>query len=214
MEIAELERAWSGLAAQAAEQAATLRVLQRDRAVDRLRARTRLVSIGQLAQLGIGIAIVLWAGSYWYGHLGTAHLMAYGMAIHLYGLGLVAVASVQLAALARLDYRAPVLATQRRLLALRRLRVRCERVLLLAGFVVWVPVLCAALHAAGFDAWRSSPVTVLGNLAGGLVLWLSAEMLIRRHPAAFERDAAGRSLIEAEAELATLDAGDAPEHAA
>jgi hypothetical protein len=207
MEMHELERAWNGLDHKLDEQAQALRQIRHGRAIDGARARLRLVSVGQLVQLGVGIAIVLWAGGYWFDRLGQTHLVLYGIAIHLYGLGLLITAALQLARLARIDYRKPVLQVQRELVALRRLRIASERVLIVAATVVWVPAVFALAAAFGIDVWQHSPATVWLNLAIGAALAALVGWLLHRFRNAFERDATGRALREAEAELVELGEG-------
>jgi hypothetical protein len=118
----------------------------------------------------------------------------------------VVVSALQLTQLLRIDYRKPVLEVQRALVALRRLRVRSERALLVLGFVAWVPLLFIALRALGIDVWLRSPANVLSNLGVGIVLAGLVFWLTHRFRDRFERDATGRSLREAEAELAALGA--------
>jgi hypothetical protein len=210
MEMDELEQAWARLDARLGHQDALLQQIRRLRGVDAVRSRLRLVSVGQLVQLAIGVAIVLWAGGYWYAHLGQAHLVVYGVALHLYGIALLVVSALQLVQLARVDYRQPVLELQGRLLRLRRLRSRSERVLLMAGMIAWVPLVFVGLAAIGKDVWLTRPGVVWSNLAVGVVLALLVDWLVRRYPATFDRDAAGRSLREAEAALAELGPADRP----
>jgi hypothetical protein len=204
MEMHELQQAWNGLDERLARQTAMLQQIQRRRGIDAARARLRLMSLALIIQLAIGVLIVLWAGSYWVGHLGQTHLLIYGLSIHLYGIGLLGAAIMQLTHIAQLDYRAAVLDVQRKLVALRRLRIASERVLMICGFVVWVPMLFVALRAIGVDVWITRPAAVLGNLAVGLGLGVLVAWLTHRFRGWFERDAAGRSLREAEAELAEL----------
>lgn len=204
MEMNELEKAWNGLSERFESQGERLQQIQRRHGIASARARLHLVSLGQIVQLVIGVVMVLWAGSYWFNHLGQTHLVVYGVAIHVYGLVLLIASALQLARLAQLDYRQPVLEMQRQLLAIRRLRVGGERVLLICGSLVWVPILCVALRAVGWDVWLISPATVLWNLAAGAGVAVLAVWLMHRFRGSFERDAVGRSLREAEAELAEL----------
>lgn len=208
MNYDELEQAWRGLGERLDRCQLSIDRQRRRDALDAARARLRLLSLGQLVQLAIGALIVLSAGGYWWARLDQPHLAVYGIAIHLYGLGLLIAAGMQLAALMRIDYRAPVLAVQRQLLALRRQRASADRWLLVAGFVVWVPFVFAVLAAAGLDVWLSRPAVVGWNLAAGVALAALAGWLTLRYRSAFERDAAGRSLREAQAELAELEAVD------
>jgi hypothetical protein len=210
MELGELERAWQGLDERLAGLERHARREHAHRVFDTVRARLRLLTIGQLVQLAIGVAIVLLAGPYWVGHWGTPHLVVYGIAIHVYGLALLIVAATQLMQLWRVDYRKPVLVVQKRLLELAWFRVRSERWLLIAGFVAWVPILFAVAAAAGLDVWRTSPLTVWLNLAAGLLLAAIVGGLTLRYRERFARDALGRPLREAQRDLDALLADEAP----
>lgn len=204
MEMHELEQAWGGLTERLDRQDRMLQQIQRSHGMKTARARLRLVSLGQIIQLAIGILIVFCAGGYWFNHLGQIHLVVYGVAVHLYGLGLLIASALQLTRLAQLDYRKPVLEVQRQLIALRRLRVGSDRALTIAGFVVWVPLIFIAANAVGLDVWQTRPSAVLANLAAGLALAALVAWLMHRFRDTFERDATGRGLREAEAELAEL----------
>lgn len=204
MELDELKLAWRGLSAKMDEQTVELHLLRRANAMDRLRARLRMTAVGQWLQLAIGLLVVSWAGGYWWDHLGQTHLLVYGLALHLYGIALLAAAALQLTRLMRLDYHGPVLEVQRGVLALRRLRVACERMLLAFGFIAWVPLVFMALRAAGMDVWLSRPGVVIANLAFGAILAGLAYGWSVRFRGAFESGAAGRSLVQAETELAEL----------
>ena len=205
MEMSELERAWQGLDERLAGLERHARREREHRAFDTVRARLRGLTIGQMVQLVVGVGIVLFAGPYWVGHLDDAtHLVVYGIAIHLYGLALLILAATQLMAVWRVDYRQPVVTVQRRLVQLAWLRVRSERWLLMAGFVVWVPVIFAAAAAVGIDAWTTNPWSVLANLAVGLAMAAGVGWLTWRYPDRFFKDACGRSLREAQRELAEL----------
>ena len=204
IEMQDLQQAWRGLEQRLARQETELLRARARRTLDSARARLRLVSAGLWLQLVVGAMVVLWAGGYWFDHLGQAHLVAYGIGLHLYGIGLLASSALQLVRLSQVDYDAPVLEVQRRVLALRRSRVACERLLLIAGGVAWVPLVFIALASVGLDVWLRSPDMVLWNLAAGVGLAALAAWLTHRFRAWFERDATGRGLREAEAELAAL----------
>src|SRR5688500_7700780 len=170
MELTELERAWKGLDERLAGLERHARGEREHRVAEGVRVRLRGVAFWQLVQLAIGIAIVLVAGPYWIGHWGSAHLVVYGIAIHLYGLALLIVAATQLMQLWRVDYRRPVLDVQKRLLELSWFRVRSERWLLVAGFVAWVPAVFAIAAAAGLDVWLTNRLNVWLNLVASLAM--------------------------------------------
>ena len=109
--------------------------------------------------------------------------------------------------MASIDFQAPVLAVQRRLHELAKLRIRTERGLLLAGFLVWLPMMLVAARAVGIDLWRQQPAVVAWNLAASLGLMALVAWLSLRFRASFDRDAVGLRLREAEAELDALESG-------
>lgn len=207
MELDELEKAWQSVGARLDAQALELREFRRVGALGAARGRLRAMTAGQWAQLAIGLVIVSWAGGYWWDRMDQPHLVVYGVGVHLYGIALVVASALQLTRLLRIDYRKPVLEVQRALVELRWLRVRSERALLVLGFIAWVPLLFIALRAIGMDVWLISPASVLLNLAAGVVLAGLVYWLTHRFRDRFERDATGRSLREAESELAELAEG-------
>lgn len=209
MDMNQLETAWQGLDERLAGLERHARRDHERRTVDGVRARLRLLTVGQLVQLAIGIAIVVFAGPYWIRHWGSPHLVVYGLAIHVYGLALLLGAVTQLMQLWRIDYRQPVLVVQKRLLELAWFRVRSERWLLVAGFVVWVPFVFAAAASVGLDVWTTNPLAVWLNLAVGVAMAAGVGWLAYRFRDRFACDAAGRSLAQAQRELAELT-GDAP----
>ena len=64
MELDELQRAWSQLDARLAAQGQLLGQMQRQRGMDSVRSRLRWLSLGQLVELGVGVAIAV--GVEWY----------------------------------------------------------------------------------------------------------------------------------------------------
>lgn len=204
MEMHELEQAWGAVDVRVSQQELILRRMEVGRGMDSLRARLRLVSAWQIVQLLVGVAIVLWAGGYWWDHLDQTHVALYGMGIHVYGLAVIITTARQLYQLAVIDYRQPVVAVQSQLLALRQVRAQGERALLVVGFVAWVPFLFLVLRRFGMDIWLTRPEVVLWNLGAGVLMAVVAALVLRRYPGGFDKDATGRRLREAEAELAEL----------
>lgn len=201
----ELEQAWGGLDARLSQQDVLLRRIDTYRAMDNVRSRLRGVTIGQIVQLVVGLLIVFWAGGYWRDHLGgPTHFVVYGIGLHIYGLALLITAAVQLGRVAMIDYRKPVMLVQKQLLGLRRVRVQSERLLLMLGFIAWVPLVFIVMRKFGMDIWVTRPSVVLWNLAAGVAMAGIVALLMKRFRGTFEDDAAGKSLREAEADLAEL----------
>ena len=204
MEMDELQRAWGQLDARLAEQGRQLAQVRRQRGMDAVRTRLRWISLGQLVELGVGLAIVLWAGSYWFEHRTQAHLLAYGLALHAYGLGLLCFAVTQLLWLASIDYQAPVLVVQRKVQRLGQLRAFSGRTMLAAGMLAWVPLVMVGLAAVGLDLWVTRPGVVWANLAVGVGIVLGIEWFHRRYPDRCAREHQGRWLRQARADLEEL----------
>ena len=116
-------------------------------------ARPGQASIRPLGRFAIGALLVLCAGSYWHSHLAEMHLFVSGVVVHLYGLGVLISSVLEIAGVSGA-------------------RKASERVLLLPGFVVCIPVVLIALGAIGFDLWNASPNFVLANVAGSIGLGL------------------------------------------
>jgi hypothetical protein len=205
MELHELESAWKTLDARVARQEVELTQLRSQNFAMRTKGKLARASLGQSWQLVVGLAFAVWGGGYWFDHLGTPHLFAYGLAVHAYGIALLATAIVLLVQLANVDYALPVADVQARLLRLRRTRIRCERVLWIAGAVMWVPIMMIALRWIRFDAWLVNPWFVLGNLAAGLVLAAGAAFVMWRKPAWFAKLAMDGPLADVERQLADLE---------
>lgn len=91
-------------------------------------------------------------------------------------------------------------------MAIRRLRARSERFLLITGFLAWVPISLIVMRWFGADLWLARPEAVWLNLPVGCGLALLVAWLTHRYRAAFESDAVGRSLREAQADLKELSA--------
>lgn len=209
MDMNELQRAWTSLDTRLSQQNLMLESLQRRHVLERLVQRLRPLGVALWLQLLVGLVVVLLAGSYWSERIEQPHLLFYGVAVHLYGIGLLATAIAQLTHITGLEPGLPVLDLQRRLLRLRRLRIAGERWLMAGGFFVWAPFVFLVLAASGLDVWQVRPLVVLSNLA--IAVALSAGMLWAsyRFRSWFERDASGRSLRQAESELSELLDGDA-----
>jgi len=205
MELHELESAWKTLDARVAQQDMELQHLRTQHRGMRLRGKLMRASVGQWAQVAIGLSFAIWGGGYWFDHLGTPHLVAYGLAVHAYGIALLATAIIMLVQLAAVDYARPVADVQQRLLTLRRTRIRSERVLWIVGALVWVPIMMIALRTIGLDAWLANPAWVIGNLAAAVAIAAAAAWVMWRKPAWFAKLSMDGPLAEVERQLADIN---------
>ena len=185
MDLHELESAWKTLDTRVARQDEEITQLRTEARGLRSRWRLHLATLGQVAQIAVGLLLAFWGGGFWVDHWGTPHLVAYGVAVHVYGIALMASAIVLILRLATIDYGKPVADVQMRLLALRRARIRTERVLWLIGAIAWVPMMMMGVFAFGFDAFVHRPSWVWLNLAVGVALAIAAGAVMAWKPAWF-----------------------------
>jgi hypothetical protein len=169
MELDEMKLAWQALGRQLERRNALGLQLFRQGQAGRLRRHLRPLVWGQSLQIALGVALMLWGIAFWSSQLGRWRAMACGIAMHAFGVVLVALAGRLLFLLQGIDYAAPVLTIQRRLATMRAWRVRVEAPLLvLLGSFMWIPaVLMLMLGDAdrvGLDLWRQFP---------GLSVWLA-----------------------------------------
>ena len=185
MDLHELESAWKTLDTRVARQDEEITQLRVEARGLRSRWRLHLATAGQVAQIAVGLLLAFWGGGFWVDHWGTPHLVAYGVAVHVYGIALMASAIVLILRLATIDYGKPVADVQMRLLALRRARIRTERVLWLIGAIAWVPMMMMGVFAFGFDAFVHRPSWFWLNLAVGVALAIAAGAVMAWKPAWF-----------------------------
>lgn len=212
MELDEMKQAWQALDRRLAKQQAIDLELYRDRRMDRLRQRLRPLAWWTMAQIPLGIALMLWGIRFWSTHLGDARWMACGIVMQLFGLLSVVFPGRTLAMVLRIDYAAPVLEIQRRLADLRAWRVKVEApVSAVIGSLIWIPALLmlaqSQVDGLGWSLWdharpglvRWLVLSVLVSLgavalAYGVLRWLGLHRRLTNH-------LAGASVRRAEAEL-------------
>lgn len=212
MELDEMKQAWQALDRRLAKQQAIDLGLYRDRRMDRLRQRLRPLAWWTMAQIPLGIALMLWGIRFWSTHIGDARSVACGIVVQLFGLLSVMFPGRTLAMVLRIDYAAPVLEIQRRIADLRAWRVKVEApVSAVIGSLIWIPALLmlaqSQVDGLGWNLWdharpglvRWLVLSVLVSLgavalAYGVLRWLGLHRRLTNH-------LAGASVRRAEAEL-------------
>jgi serine/threonine-protein kinase len=209
MELDELKSAWQSLERKLDRQhALELHHFRTGRLASARRGLLPLVA-GQVTQAAIGLALMAWIAPYWVQHWGEWHRVAYGVALHLYGLMMVLFAGRDLVHIAQVDYAAPVLEIQKRLAALRAQRIQAARAFAIAGCIAWVPLVLVVFDKLGADLWVHKPMMVAWFAASGvgalLFTWALAAWSRLARNARLRKDlddhAAGRSLTRAQAVL-------------
>lgn len=174
MELDDLKAAWQTLDRRLEQQSAlNLHIFKQDK-LDRMRSSLRPLFWGQLLQILFGVAMVLFAVSFWTQHRDEPHLLFTGLIVHVYGVVTIIFAGITLGLIGRIDYSAPVLAIQKQLAQLRRIYIINGMSVGLPWWVLWLPLMQMFLmNAFGADLyvnlgawiWGSYAIGVLGLLA-------------------------------------------------
>lgn len=181
--------------------------LLREGALEKARHGLRPLFWGQVLQGLGGLLLMAWAGAFWGSHLRVPHLLGTGVVLHVYGLVLVLFSARILHLLRSLDYGAPVLEIQGRLVVLRRTYIRGGMGVGLPWWVLWVPFMELVFHSLfGVDMFLNAPQILWIGLGVGLPGWIGTLLFDRwakGHPvgARIERSLAGSGLNEAQRRL-------------
>lgn len=209
MELDDMKQIWQTLN-QRLEQQQTLNLqIFVDHKLDKARRKLRPLWWGQMTQIVAGIVLMLVFAPYWVAHLGSPHLMVYGLLLHGYGLMFVLTAARNLYLQSRLDYTASVLEIQHRIAALRAWRLREAVLYGVTGCFIWIPLILIGFQQLGADVWIVAPSVVWGFIASGVVCLGLMYGLIRfsrapgheRLRAALENSGIGRSVRNTQAML-------------
>lgn len=206
MDLEEMKQAWTQLQARVER----LEGIERGGRVRAALRGTRRRDWIAIVAWGV---LAVWAGSFWFDHRAVLHLVVSGLALHVYAIAAIVFGSIQLRALAAIDYGAPIITLQRQLAGLARLRARCSLALGLPWWLLWVPCMIAGMTwLTGVDfydpAWAWSS---LGIGALGLVVSLVAARRFAARPVRSPTlrrmidGLSGRNLARAVRELDEID---------
>lgn len=213
MELDDMKTAWQTLDRRLGQQHALNLHLLRETRLDRMRAGLRALKSNQILQLVAGLVAALVIGRYWIPRADEPVVLASGLLLHAYTLMIAAFAARDLVLLSRVDASEPVVSIQKRLAELRAWRLRSARWFMIAGCLMWVPLVALLFHRAGLDLWRHRPgflamlvasgVACLG-LAWGLATWSRrpGRVRLRRF---VEASAVGRGIADAQAALDEIE---------
>jgi hypothetical protein len=168
-ELDDLKSAWQNLNRNL-ERQHTLALHQfKESKLDRFRSGFRPLLAGQIIQLICGVLVSIFAGSFWVAHMGVAHLMLYGISLHVYGIMFIVFAARDLFLISRLNYAAPVLALQKQIADLRAWHLRAALWFGIAGCFIWIPLMLIIFYKLGADVWMRNPGVVGWFVLSGFV---------------------------------------------
>jgi len=169
IELDDLKSAWQSLNRNR-ERQHTLALHQfKETKQARFRSGFRPLIVGQIIQLIAGVLLAGFAGSFWVDHIGTPHLMFYGISLHAYGIMFIVFAARDLYLISRLDYAAPVLVLQKEIANLRAWHVRAAVWFGVAGCFIWIPLMLIIFYKLGADVWVRNPDVVGWLVLSGLI---------------------------------------------
>jgi hypothetical protein len=211
MELDELKQAWRRMEQRLDTTGALGLQLYRESKVDRIRRTLRWMMAGQALQIAIWMAVTAIVAPFWIEHRAVPHLLIFGLILHAYAVLTIVSSVVQLQVMATIDYAAPVLVLQRRLVRLRTLRIWSTLLLSLPWWPLWIVAFVVGMKWwLGVDLYLVAPTFVLVNIVFGLVglvatVWFARRVARRARetgkPARFADDLAGHSLRRAIGQL-------------
>lgn len=209
----DLKTAWQALDRKL-ERQHTLALHQfKETKVANLRGGFRPLVIGQIIQATIGLMLSLFAGSFWFDHIGQPHLMVYGLVLHAFAVMMMAFGIRNLVLIHAIDYDAPVLAIQKQLAELRAWRLREGFWSAVVGCLIWVPGLLIVFYLMGADLWVHKPEVIYWNVASGFIclgiafgiFWWSRRPGQERLAKYLRDSSAGKSVTRAQEMLAEVE---------
>jgi hypothetical protein len=209
----DLKTAWQALDRRL-ERQHTLALHQfKETRVASLRSGFRPIITGRILQTIAGLILAVCAGSFWFDHRGTPHLLIYGLLLHASGVMMMVFAIRDLFLIHAIDHEAPVLAIQRQLAALKAWRLRAGVWFAVAGCLLWLPGLLIVLYLLGADVWVHKPEVVYWNIAVSFLclgaayglLWLSRRPGQERLANYLRESSVGKSVTRAQEMLAEIE---------
>ncbi len=179
-ELDDLKTAWQTLSRQLQRQNALTFHLFKEEKLGKFRSALLPLVTGQSIQLICGLLLSAIFAPFWVRHIGSVHLMIYGLSLHAYGIMFIAFAIRDLVLIGRIDYSAPVVAIQKQIAALRAWHLRAGWWFAVTGCFIWTPLMLVIFYALGADVWVAKPQVVFWFILSSLVCVGLSYALIRR----------------------------------
>lgn len=210
MELDELKSAWQVLD-QRLDTSNRLQLLAfRERKLDQLKRRLRPLFWGQVAQMALGVLVLLSAVGFWTGHRQEWSMLLSGLVLHAYGVVMIMTGGITLGRMGAIDHSAPVTVLQKQLGSIRRFYILSGMWAGLPWWFLWMPILAMLVKSGtGVNMFEKAPsMFVIGTTIGVIGLaatrWFhhwSRDPSRPRLAKAVEDGVTGRSLRSAQAVL-------------
>ena len=175
IELDDFRSAWAALHAWLSRSNALNLQLVRGQKVVGARRSLRPLLWGQIAQMLFGLGLASIAVAFWTQHRESPVLLTMGIVLHAYGVVTMIAGGITLSAMSRIDYAAPVLAIQMRLMQVRRTYVTSGMVAGLGWWLLWMPFTTVLFGLMGADqqhvTWAFYLPGTLVGVAGLAATW-------------------------------------------
>jgi hypothetical protein len=211
MELDELKNVWAENNRQlAASMRLNTLLLQRNNLQIAGRSLQRL-AYGLAAELAVNLIALMLIGSFAAGHVGEPRFLVPAVLLGIYMVALVAAGIRSIVQAGTIDYDETVVAIQKRLEALRLLRIRTTLATLLFAPLMWVPLLIVVTRGIfGIDLYAHVSSTWLAaNVLFGLAVVPLGIITARRFRNRFGQNSAMQSLADHVAGQSLVAARDA-----
>jgi hypothetical protein len=189
--------------------------LLRESRVSQARSALRWLSPFVVVDLLVNLMVVIALGAFIASHVSEVAFVAPAIVLDAFEIGLVVACARQLAMLAAIDFGGPIVASQKSLETLRRLRIRKTMWTLILAPALWTPLVVVGLEGVfGVNAYSSlGGAWLVANALFGVavipvMVWVSRRFADRMAQSPFVQrlmnDIAGRSLTGAKAFLDQL----------
>ena len=175
MEFDDIQSAWQALDRRLQRDHSLQLDALRERKLDKARGNLRPLFWGQVAQILFGLPFILLAVVLWNSHPQHASVIVAGAIVHAYGVLAIVAAGVVLGQIGGIDYSAPVMEIQKKLLRARTLYIRGGMLAGLPWWFLWIAILQVLAGLGGVDLLAKAPSLVwIGygiGIAGLLATW-------------------------------------------
>ena len=212
MEFDDIQSAWQALDRRLQRDHSLQLDALRERKLDRARGNLRPLFWGQVAQILFGLPFILLAVVLWNSHPQHASVIVAGAIVHAYGVLAIVAAGVVLGQIGGIDYSAPVMEIQKKLLRARTLYIRGGMLAGLPWWFLWIAILQVLAGLRGVDLAHTAPSMLGIGYGVGAAGLLGTAWLHRwaRRPeraalgAKMDASLSGGSLRKAQAQLDEL----------
>jgi hypothetical protein len=215
MELDELKEKWAEHDRKLEQSVRLNRELLKAMNLRRVESALRRLRIYAGLEAVMWLVVIVALGNFVYEHIGMPRFALPAIALDAMAIGMLSALIRQMVGTSRIDYGQPIAEIQRRVEAVRMLRIRTTQWALLGGTLFWVPFVIVVFKAFfGVDVYREvDEAWLIVNVLCGLAVFPAAIWVSKKYGDRMDRspfihrmmkDLAGNNLTAAQGFLATL----------